>query len=103
MALFGPPNIEKLKEKRNVKGLIKALGYEKDESVRNAAVDALKEIGDPAVDGLISSLADNNSYVRIGAAGALGDIGSPKAVEPLCKVLENEDKEMGKLLGETRT
>jgi len=29
MPLFGPPNVEKLKAKRDVKGLIKALGYQK--------------------------------------------------------------------------
>ena len=30
MPLFGPPNVKKLKAKGNVKGLIKALGYDKD-------------------------------------------------------------------------
>ena len=37
MGLFGPPNIEKLKEKKNVKGLIKALNYRKDDDVRRGA------------------------------------------------------------------
>jgi len=30
MPLFGPPDIDRLKERENVKGLIKALNYESD-------------------------------------------------------------------------
>ena len=30
MGLFGPPNVEKLKAKSDIDGLIKALAYEKD-------------------------------------------------------------------------
>jgi len=44
--LFGPPNIEKLKAKRDIQGLIKALDYEKDSSVQEAASEALGEVGD---------------------------------------------------------
>lgn len=39
--LFGPPDVEKLKAKGDVEGLIKALNYEKDVSVRRAAAGAL--------------------------------------------------------------
>ena len=39
MNLFGPPNVLKLAAKKNVKGLIKALGYQKRD-VRIAAADA---------------------------------------------------------------
>ena len=45
MPLFGPPNVEKLKAKGNVKGLIKALDYKKDASVRRAAAKALGKSG----------------------------------------------------------
>lgn len=45
MGILGPPNIERMKEKKNVKGLIKALGYEKEEKVRKAAADALFKLG----------------------------------------------------------
>lgn len=34
MGIFGPPNIEKMKTKKNIKGLIKALGYRKDRDVK---------------------------------------------------------------------
>jgi HEAT repeat protein len=47
MFLFGAPNVQKLSAKRDVQGLIKALGYEKDEQIRHAAALALGQIGDP--------------------------------------------------------
>ena len=43
MSLFGPPNIEKLKEKGDIKGLINALGYKKDSSIHVAAAKVLSE------------------------------------------------------------
>ena len=42
---FGPPNIEKLKEKRDVKGLIKALSH-KEWNIRRDAAKALGELND---------------------------------------------------------
>jgi HEAT repeat protein len=57
VALFGPTDVEKLKAKRDVQGLIRALGYTADASVRRAAVEGLAEIGDArAVDPLILAL-----------------------------------------------
>jgi hypothetical protein len=35
--LFGPPNIEKLAAKKNVIGLIKALGYKSSSDIREKA------------------------------------------------------------------
>lgn len=55
MPLFGPPNVDKLKAKDDVKGLIKALKY-KDSSVRQAAAEALGAIGAPAVEPLIATI-----------------------------------------------
>jgi HEAT repeat protein len=73
-----------LKEKRDVKGLIKALGYRRDRTVRKSAATALGEIGDPqAVDSLITALEDEDDYVCRAAAEALGQIGDARAVEPL--------------------
>ena len=43
MSLFGPPNIEKLEKKGDIKGLIKALGYKKDSSIRVAAAKVLSK------------------------------------------------------------
>jgi hypothetical protein len=44
MPLFGPPNVEKMKAKGNVKGLIKALNYYQNMRVRRAAAEALVTI-----------------------------------------------------------
>lgn len=41
MPLFGPPDVATLAAKRDVLALIKALGYQKDGSVRKAAARAL--------------------------------------------------------------
>lgn len=46
MGLFGPPNVEKLKESRKVKKIIKLLSYYKDKKVRRKAFQALGEIAD---------------------------------------------------------
>jgi HEAT repeat protein len=111
MSLFGPPNIEKMKAKKDVKGLIKALGYKKDlyvrrdapllykmsdpvgqaAAIREAAAQALGQIGDPqAVDSLITALKDEESFsVKKAAMEALGQIGDARAVDPLIDTLKN--------------
>jgi hypothetical protein len=48
MPIFGPPNVEKMEANRDIKGLIKALGYKKDPNVRKAATLALVKIGKAA-------------------------------------------------------
>lgn len=110
MPLFGgPPDVAKLNAKSDVKGLTKALGYQKDAGVRKAAAEALGRVGDAAaigplitalgdppvhetaVDGLvrlhkysveplIAALTDGSPEVRAGAASALGSIGDARAV-----------------------
>ena len=56
MPLFGRPNIEKLKQERDVKGLIKALGH-RDPEIRRHVTDALVELEEPrAVEPLIGIL-----------------------------------------------
>jgi len=75
----------------DIKGLIKALGYIKDEDVRTAAAGALGQIGDPrAVEPLIAALKDEGESVRSSAARALGKIGDPRAVESLIAALKDK-------------
>jgi HEAT repeat protein len=70
--LFGPPNVEKLKAKGDVQGLIKALGYQKDARVRIAVINALQEIGTvQAIGPLRTALKDPESTVRWAAVEAL--------------------------------
>jgi len=47
MPPFGSPNVRKLAAKRDLKGLVKALVYQRDWRVRREAVEALKTIDDP--------------------------------------------------------
>jgi len=91
MGLFGPPNVEKMKTRRDVDGLIKALSYQKSGKFRQQAAWALGVIGDArAVESLIVVLKDKDAWVRRVAAEVLGKIGTP-AVEPLIAALKDED------------
>jgi HEAT repeat protein len=91
MPLFGPPNVNKMREKQDVPGLIKALRYEKDENVREAAAEALGALGDPrAVTPLIAALTDQSSEMRLSASEALGEIGNASAVAPLIAQLHDD-------------
>ena len=67
MSFFRPPNVVELKAKRDVEGLIKALGYELD------------------------SGAYNHTWIRRLAAEALGLIGGRRAVEPLIAAIRDKD------------
>ena len=86
------PNIEKLKEKKDVEGLIKALRFERDKGVDliRDAVEALGKIGEPAVEPLIQALKDEDDGVRWSAAEALGEIKDARAVKPLVKALKDK-------------
>ena len=84
----GPPDVAKLAAKRDVPGLLQALGYGEDSDVPTAAAVALATIGDPrAVEPLIAALRDPEYEVREAAAAALGTFGA-RAVEPLIAALK---------------
>ena len=117
--LFGPPNVEELKAKGDVKGLIKALSYHKDHRVRQAAAEALDDLGwqpnhseagvrywierrqwDKCVEAgaaatklLVNTLNSTDEDVRQAAAEALGRIGAP-AVKPLSRALGNKEHQV---------
>ena len=76
MPLFGPPNIDKLKGKGDIKGIIRALGYRRDPHVRQAAAFALGELGDEqAIEALVSALEDSEPAVVAAAAVAVKSSG----------------------------
>jgi HEAT repeat protein len=91
--LFGT-DTKKLKEKRNVKGLIFAL-KSKDPAVQYDAAEALGELGDArAVEPLITALKnDELSGVRWKAAEALSKIGTP-SVDALIGALRHHDDDV---------
>ncbi|MHC1604814.1 MAG: HEAT repeat domain-containing protein [Candidatus Methanofastidiosia archaeon] len=111
------PNVEKLKAKRNVKGLVKALKYHgvNQYYVWEEAAKALGEIGDKTVvESILRIWSDERrkeqkERVRINQKykdeliNALGKIGGEKVIEPLIQVLADglpsEQKEAAKALG----
>ena len=105
MPLFGPPDVAKLKANRDEKGLLKAIRYPKEAGIRQAAAQALREIGrgdraSKAVSALADSrdaralepaialLKDRNPEVREAMAYALGRLRDARAVEPLIDALK---------------
>lgn len=84
--LFGPPNIEKLKAKRDVQGLLKALSYQKtvDARGKRARMEGRFDLALKLEEG-VSNIARS---VRVPAAKALGQIGDKQAVEPLIAILK---------------
>lgn len=82
------PNIEELKDKQDVEGLIKAFVWG---SRGDNASDAVIEIGEPAIEPLIEALKDDKMDVRYFAAKALGEIGDERAVKPLIGLLNDEE------------
>jgi HEAT repeat protein len=90
--IFFKPNVSKLEETKDIEGLIKALNYQKNVSIREAAVDALARIKEPmAIEGLIKALEDAEYRVRSAAVDALARIKKSKAVEGLILALEDAE------------
>lgn len=87
---FGKPNVKDMDKKNDIKGVIEALGYEKDVQVRREAAYTLGKIGNSnAVEPLMKALNDPDNHVRRQAADALGNIGDKRAVEPLTKAMSD--------------
>jgi HEAT repeat protein len=91
MPLFGPPDVAQLKAKRDIQGLIKALGYTADVSVRRAAAAALGELGDARAVAPLSLALRNPDWEHdwhdmAAAADALVRLGEP-SVGPLIAAL----------------
>ncbi len=75
--LFGPPKVDKLKAKRDVRGLLKALTFEKDWIIRKHAAQALGEIGATSAtpDLVARLLAEERVIAREAVAEALDRLG----------------------------
>jgi HEAT repeat protein len=85
MGLFGPPNVSRLKAKRDIKGLLTALGYKKDPALRREAALALAEVLKPLPpdqkinlsNQLVAALDDSDYAVTVGVVHALAAVGYP--------------------------
>jgi bilin biosynthesis protein len=99
------PDIKKMERNKDIKGLMNALTFENDESIRRDAAFALGKISDSSTDiisgsdtfagestikQLINSLNNESIDVRKNAAGALIKIGEP-AVEMIIDALVDEN------------
>ena len=100
MSLFGPPNIENMKRKRDIKGLIKALSYKKDGNIANSAEKALIEIK-PSIEFLISPLRKATGYEKVKILSifreivfAPSNIKNPLACETLLVALKDKDQDV---------
>ncbi|WP_119071415.1 HEAT repeat domain-containing protein [Aggregatilinea lenta] len=94
MPLFGPPNIEKMKAKGDVKGLIKAMEHKNKPVVRKHAAQALGEIEDVQASGaLVHQLAYifAPDIVLIAVIEALSPIRDKFTVQQLIHLLRNEN------------
>ena len=89
--LFGPPDVAALTETGDVSGLLKALSYEADGSVRSQAARSLGELRvRMAADQLIDSLqSDDDPAVRRSAAIALGQLHARQAFLPMITALHD--------------
>lgn len=98
---FGKPNIEGLKSKNDIDGLVKALDYSKDQNIPLAATEALAKMGEQAIGPLCSALGHSNSHVRYYAAEALRITLDPRGVTPLIGVLADPDEDVRSAAAET--
>jgi HEAT repeat protein len=73
--------------------LLQQLG-DNDINVRLSAADALKKIGEPAVEPLCEMFAHGDKEARWMASSALGRIGDLRAVQPLCQALGDSDSDI---------
>lgn len=80
---IGAPAVPKLIESLN----------DGDPSVRWRAAIALGAMGGPAVDPLIRVLESSSSVARMPATWAAAEIGDPKAVDPLVRVMTDDPSE----------
>lgn len=87
-------DIEWMKNERDIKGLIMAMG-DPFTDIRSQAADALGEIGDPqAIKGLIITVGDSDSIVSGKAEEAIVKIGEP-GVDDLKEFLQsNRDRNL---------
>jgi HEAT repeat protein len=90
---FSSFRVSRLRNRRDVPGLVEAL-RSSNHKARRAAANALIEIPDPrTIEPLIAALGDPDELVRVNAALALGELQGlpelPAIVEPLTRALRD--------------
>jgi hypothetical protein len=87
------PDLDQLKEEKNIPALIDALKHQ-DLRVQWRAAEALVTLGPECMDSLISQLTSRNKDIRMGCIEVLGEIRDPRAVDPLLGVLNDTSNEI---------
>lgn len=78
----------KIRDERVLEPLMHQL---RNDEFMEDATDALVNLGEPSLPGLIKALKDKEELVRKQAVIALGRIKSPEAIDPLIEMLDNKD------------
>ncbi len=78
----------KIRDERVLEPLMQQL---RNDEFMEDATDALVNLGEPSLPGLIKALKDKEELVRKQAVIALGRIKSPDAIDPLIEMLQNKD------------
>jgi HEAT repeat protein len=108
LGMVGSPAVEglikQLRDWDSRRAVIRALGKIKDERVLDPLIaqlrndefqeettDALVELGEPAIEKLVTSLRDKDELIRKQAVIALGRIKNEKALDPLIEMLQDKD------------
>ena len=87
------PDIETLRQQKNIPALIKALRYD-DFDVQTSAAQALGTLGTEGIDELILALKTKDKDVRLGIIEALSVIRDPRAVPSLTHLLSDPGSEV---------
>ncbi len=82
-------SLRKLGGEETIQALVPLL-WEEDVSIRNVAVDILRDIGEQGVDILLDLLYEEEPDIRIFAVDILGYIKSIMVVKPLCDILVSD-------------
>jgi HEAT repeat protein len=83
------PDIEGLRQKKDIRGLTRLLQHP-NFTVQWQAAEALGTLGPEAVDHLFRGLYEHNLAGRLGAIEALADIKDRRAVDPLINLLSRD-------------
>ena len=88
-----PPDIDALKDRKDVSGLIRVLSH-RDLTTQWKASAALVELGPEHLDILIRSLKTRNKDIRLGVLEVLGSIGDHRAVPSILPILQEKSNEV---------
>jgi HEAT repeat protein len=87
------PDIETLRQQKNIPALIRALQYDAFD-VQTRAAQALSTLGTEGIDELILALKTKDKNVRLGIIEALSVIRDPRAVPSLIQLLSDSSSEV---------